>query len=58
MNAIIEQHVKNLRIEKGVHFEAMTLFPLLSQFESPLRYRVLAEALADGSVEVREKRAG
>ena len=34
-------------------FDRMTLFPVFHNGESPLRYRVLSEALADGAVEIR-----
>ncbi len=57
MHSVIHHCVTHLEPGKGVHFHAVTLFPLLSQLVSPLRYRVLADALADGSVEVREKPA-
>lgn len=55
MHTILEQYVRHLQVGPGVHFGAMTLFPLSSELASPLKYRLLAEALADGSVEVREK---
>ena len=55
MHGVLEQYVTGLRAGEGAHFGAMTLFPLMSDTDSPLHYRVLADALADGSVEVREK---
>jgi hypothetical protein len=57
MHAVMEKYVKSLQVGEGVHYGAMTLFPLSRSIDSPLRYRVLADALADGSVEVREKPA-
>lgn len=55
MQAIVDGYLSGLEIGDGVGFERMVLFPVYRQAESPLRYRVLAEALADGSVEVREQ---
>jgi hypothetical protein len=57
MHSVLEQYVTGLRVGQSAHFGAMTVFPLMRPFDSPLRYRVLADALADGSVEVREKPA-
>lgn len=55
MREVIDGYVKSLTIGEGATLEGMTLFPVFWKGASPLRYKVLSEALADGSVEVREK---
>ena len=57
MQAIVDTYLAGLSIGDGTRFEQMTLFPVFCEVTSPLHYRVLSEALADGSVEVREKAA-
>jgi hypothetical protein len=55
MQTIVEKYLASLVVGEGTAFEKMRLFPIFREGGSPLKYRVLAEALADGSVEVREK---
>ncbi len=55
MQAIVDGYLANLKVGEGKGFGGMTLFPVLRNGESPLRYRVLPDTLADGSVEVRER---
>lgn len=55
MQAIVDGYLANIRVGEGSSFEGMTLFPLFREGESPLRYRVLGEALTTGAVEVRER---
>lgn len=55
MQGIVDGYLAALRVGEGKSFGGMTLFPVSREGESPLRYRVLAEALADGAVEVRER---
>jgi len=55
MQAIVGKYLASLVVGEGTAFEKMRLFPIFREGSSPLAYRVLAEALADGSVEVREK---
>jgi hypothetical protein len=52
---MVDGYLSGLKVGDGVSFGRMTLFPVFGQAESPLRYRVLSEALADGAVEVRER---
>ncbi|MHB0868506.1 MAG: ARPP-1 family domain-containing protein [Chloroflexota bacterium] len=55
MQTIVDGYLSGLKVGDGVSVDRMTLFPIFGQAESPIRYRVLSEALADGSVEVRER---
>jgi len=55
MQAIVDGYLANIKVGEGKSFEGMTLFPLFREGESPLRYRVLAEAMTSGAVEVREQ---
>jgi len=55
MQGIVDGYLGALRVGDGIALGHMALFPVFHQGESPLRYRVLSEALADGSVEVRER---
>ena len=55
MQAIVDGHLASLSVGEGKVFGGMHLFPVSRSGESPLRYRVLLDALADGSVEVRER---
>ncbi len=55
MQAIVDGYLSGLKVGDGVSFDRMTLFPVFRPADSPLRYRVLSDALADGSVEVRER---
>jgi len=55
MQEMVDRYLAILRVENGMEFGGMTLFPLSRDGTSPLRYRVLSETLDDGSVEVREK---
>lgn len=57
MNTTVDTYLENLRVGEGAAFERMTVYPVFGAAVSPLTYKVLAEALADGSVEVREKAA-
>jgi hypothetical protein len=55
VQGIVNGYLSGLQVGEGVRFDRMTLFPVFHKGESPLRYRVLSEALADGAVEVRER---
>jgi len=55
MQGIVDGYLGALRVGDGIALGRMALFPVFHQGESPLRYRVLSETLADGSVEVRER---
>jgi len=55
MQAMVDGYLANLKVGEGKGFGGMALFPVHRNGESPLRYRVLPDALADGSVEVRER---
>lgn len=55
MQAIVDSYLAGTQVSQGSYYRGMTLFPLRRKGESPLTYRVLSEALADGSVEVRER---
>jgi len=55
MAAVIETCVRDLKLGAGETFENMTLFPILPTAVSGLKYSLLAEALSEGAVEVREK---
>jgi len=55
MQSMVDGYIASLRVGDAMPFGGMTLFPVFRDGASPLRYQVLSEALADGSVEVRER---
>ena len=55
MTGIVGSYLAGMRVGEGREFSGMTLFPVFREGRSPLRYRVLSECLADGSVEVTER---
>jgi hypothetical protein len=55
MQGVVDGYLGSLRVGDGKAFDRMTLFPVFREGESGLRYLVLSEALANGSVEVRER---
>lgn len=55
MQTVMDAYLNIITVGEGRSFGSMTLFPLFSTSTSRLRYRVLSEALADGSVVVTEK---
>ena len=55
MRAIMDGYLNSVTVGEGKPVGSMTLFPLSRKGASPLRFKVLAEALQDGSVVVTEK---
>src|SRR5512142_1737990 len=55
MQTVMDAYLGTVTVGEGKSFGSITLFPIFSSSISPLRYRVLSEALADGSVVVTEK---
>lgn len=55
MQGVVEGYLARLRVGDGKEFGGVAQFPVFRDGESPLHYLVLGEALAGGSVEVRER---